>query len=85
MLVPYHTNFYFNISMGGRNGDNDAAVQEDSDLSKEMKSEELGCRGENRFKYRVPSTVTFSKLALKRGIAPARSLFLLRCPLSMEE
>lgn len=46
----------------------DSAFKEVSGLSKEIHLEEVVCGGENRFKYRLPGTVSFQNLVLKRGI-----------------
>jgi|TARA_B110000977_G_scaffold199338_1_gene286419 phage tail-like protein len=65
----YLTGFYYNLSFKGA----DAAFQEVSGISKEMSIEEVVGGGENRFKYRLPTTSSSQNLVLKRAMVPASS------------
>ena len=62
------TGFYFSVSLDGKSSSADAAFQEVSGLSKELQVEEVASGGENRFKYRLPTTTSFGNLVLKRGV-----------------
>ena len=62
------TGFYFSVSITGQSGKSDAAFQEVTGLSKTLHTEEVVSGGENRFKYRLPTQVSFENLTLKRGI-----------------
>jgi len=62
------TGFYFSVSITGQSGKSDAAFQEVTGLSKTLNTEEVVSGGENRFKYRLPTQVSFENLTLKRGI-----------------
>lgn len=65
----YPLSFFFQLSFKGE----DAAFQEVSGISKEYKMEEVGCGGENRFKYRLPTTQSSQNLVLKRALVPKNS------------
>lgn len=73
------TGFYFSLEFTGKGKGSDAAFQEVSGFSKELNVEEVVCGGENRFKYRLPSTTSFQNLVLKRGVALADSPLLGWC------
>ncbi|MEZ4873956.1 MAG: phage tail protein [Flavobacteriaceae bacterium] len=60
----YPVSFYFKLSFKGV----DAAFQEVSGISKELGVEEVVCGGENRFKYRLPTTTSGQNLVLKRAV-----------------
>lgn len=75
MSFELQTSFYFGVYVSGLAGV-DAAFQEVSGLSKELGTEDVVCGGENRFKYRLPTTTTFKNLVLKRGVTPTDSLLL---------
>jgi phage tail-like protein len=62
------TSFYFSVAFDQEGSAVDAAFQEVIGLSKEMGVEEVVSGGENRFKYRLPSQVSYPNLVLKRGI-----------------
>jgi len=62
------TGFYFSVSFSEQSGINDAAFSEVTGLSKTLKVDDVVSGGENRFKYRLPSGVSFENLTLKRGI-----------------
>lgn len=62
------TGFYFSFSITGQGTSSDAAFQEVTGLSKTLNVEEVASGGENRFKYRLPTQVSFENLTLKRGI-----------------
>ncbi len=65
--------FHFNLSFTGINSKIDFGFQEASGLDMEMGIEEVGCGGENRFKYRLPTVGKFNNLILKRGLVPKNS------------
>lgn len=73
------TGFYFNLAIAGQKSDTDAAFQEVSGLNKEINLEEVACGGENRFKYRLPTTSTYQNLVLKRGVTLDSSPLLKWC------
>ncbi|HTR00580.1 MAG TPA: phage tail protein [Candidatus Acidoferrum sp.] len=79
MADDYQTGFYFSLSFQGLSGDADAAFKEVSGINKELKVEEVGCGGENRFRYRLPNGTSFSNLVLKRGVSTAKSALLRWC------
>lgn len=78
------TNFYFSVAIDGAGTGMDAAFQEVSGLSKEVKTEELACGGENRFKFRVPSGTSFTNLILKRGVLSTGSKLLTWCAKTLD-
>lgn len=65
----YPVGFYFMLSFKGE----DAAFQEVSGISKELGIEEVVSGGENRFKYRLPTTSSSQNLVLKRALIPGGS------------
>ncbi len=65
----YPLGFYFMLSFKGE----DAAFQEVSGISKELGIEEVVSGGENRFKYRLPTTSSSQNLVLKRALVPGGS------------
>ncbi|NQY29147.1 MAG: phage tail protein [Flavobacteriaceae bacterium] len=65
----YPVNFHFELNYNGEK----IAFQEVSGISKEIKVEEFGSGGENRFKYRLPSMSSSQNLILKRAIIPGGS------------
>ncbi len=71
--------FYFSLSISGDNADVDCAFQEISGLAMNMSPEDVVCGGENRFKYRLPTTTTFENLVLKRGVVQTTSPLLEWC------
>ena len=78
-MPDFQTGFYFSLGIQGEPSDSDAAFQEASGLSAEMGVEEVVSGGENRFKYRLPSIVTYPNLVLKRGIAFVKSPLVAWC------
>ncbi|WP_323789882.1 phage tail protein [Psychroserpens sp.] len=77
----YPVSFYFELSFKGV----DAAFQEVSGISKEVSIEEVVCGGENRFKYRLPTTATSRNLVLKRALIPEGSELVDWCASSLDE
>lgn len=73
--TPYLVGFYFELSFPGE----DAAFQEVSGIAKELGVEEIVCGGENRFKYRLPTTASSQNLVLKRAIVPVGSQLITWC------
>lgn len=65
--------FHFNLSFTGIRSKIDFGFQEATGLDMEMGIEEVGCGGENRFKYRLPTVGKFNNLVLKRGLVPKNS------------
>jgi phage tail-like protein len=71
------TGFYFSLEFVGL--ENNVAFQEVSGFSKELHIDDVTCGGENRFKYRLPTTTTFQNLVLKRGVTLDNSPLLKWC------
>ena len=71
----YPVGFYFSLSFEGE----DAAFKEVSGISKELGVEEVASGGENRFKYRLPTTSSSKNLVLKRAIVPTGSKLITWC------
>lgn len=65
----YPVGFYFMLSLKGE----DAAFQEVAGIAKELGIEEVVSGGENRFKYRLPTTASSQNLVLKRALVPEGS------------
>lgn len=72
-MSDLQTSFYFSLSITGNDSSSDAAFQEASGLIAQMDTEDVVSGGENRFKYRLPSNVTYQNLVLKRGVAKEAS------------
>ncbi|MGZ5051479.1 MAG: phage tail protein [Methylobacter sp.] len=73
------TGFYFSLSFVGQVSGMDAAFQEVSGFSRELNVEEVVCGGQNRYKYRLPTTTTYQNLVLKRGVTLDTSLLIDWC------
>lgn len=71
--------FYFSLSFTGVSTALDASFKEASGISAEMNVEEVAEGGENRFKYRLPTTVKYSDLELKRGLITKTSALAIWC------
>jgi len=65
--------FYFRLSFDDIASSADASFKEVSGLTMEMDTEEITEGGNNLFKHRVPTSVKFSNLVLKRGLVPKDS------------
>lgn len=78
-ILDVLSGFYFSVDIGSGGSTSDAAFQEASGLSVHMTPEEVVCGGENRFKFRLPTTSTFENLVLKRGVTTAKSPLLSWC------
>lgn len=78
------TSFYFSLSISKEGNPSDAAFQEASGLSKEMGLEDVVSGGENRFKYRLPTNVTYPNLVLKRGIVMEYSPLIEWCQTTLD-
>ncbi|MDN3643361.1 phage tail protein [Lutimonas halocynthiae] len=65
--------FYFKLSFSGVSNSADAAFKEATGISMEMDTEEITEGGNNSYKHRVPTSVKFSNLVLKRGLVPQDS------------
>jgi len=69
--------FYFSVSLPGE--DENIGFQEISGISAQITTEEVASGGENRFIYRLPMATASPNLILKRGMAPANSVFMQWC------
>jgi len=78
------TGFYFSLRLPDDPTSADAAFQEVSGLAKEVGVEEVVSGGENRFKYRLPTGVSYQNLVLKRGILLRTSSLVKWCVESMD-
>jgi phage tail-like protein len=65
--------FYFRLSFNGLSGSVDTSFKEVSGISMEMDTEEIAEGGNNSFKHKVPTSVKFSNLVVKRGLVPKNS------------
>lgn len=65
----YAVCFYFVLLFKGEK----IAFQEISGISEELNTEEVVCGGENRFKYKLPTTTSGQNLVLKRALVPVSS------------
>ena len=71
--------FYFRLSFKGAASGSDASFKEVSGITMEMGTEEITEGGNNNFKHRVPTSVKFSNLVLKRGLVPKDSAVIQWC------
>jgi phage tail-like protein len=71
--------FYFRLSFSGASAATDASFKEVSGISMEMDTEEIAEGGNNNFKHRVPTSVKYSNLILKRGMVPKGSVVATWC------
>ncbi len=71
--------FYFQLSFSGVSGNVDTAFKEVSGLTMEMGVEEITEGDTNSFKHRVPTSVKFSNLVLKRGLVSKDSELIAWC------
>ena len=71
--------FYFKLSFGQGTSRVDQAFKEVSGLAMEMDTEEITEGGNNTFRHRVPTSVKFSNLVLKRGLVPKDSALISWC------
>lgn len=65
--------FYFRLSFDAVSSGEDASFKEVSGITMEMGTEEITEGGNNNYKHRVPTSVKFSNLVLKRGLVPKES------------
>ena len=65
--------FYFRVVFATTSGNSDTSFQEVSGISSEMDAEDYTEGGENRFVYKLPTTIKHGNLVLKRGIADKKS------------
>jgi len=63
--------FYFKVIFPGFNSD--TSFQDVSGISREMETEDVPEGGENGFVHRLPKSVKYQKLILKRGISTRKS------------
>jgi len=71
--------FYFRLSFDGVASGSDASFKEVSGITMEMGTEEITEGGNNNYKHRVPTSVKFSNLVLKRGLVPKDSVIVQWC------
>ncbi len=71
--------FYFKLSFDGDSSGVDASFKEVSGITMEMGTEEITEGGNNNYKHRVPTSVKFSNLVLKRGLVPKDSPIIQWC------
>lgn len=71
--------FYFKVVFAGFDEDSDASFQDVSGIGREMKTEDYSEGGENRFVHRLPKSVEYKKLVLKRGMATRKSELITWC------
>jgi phage tail-like protein len=65
--------FYFSLAFTGVNTTIDASFMEVSGMDVTIETEDYKESGENRFRHRLPTSISFSKLELKRGFVPKDS------------
>jgi phage tail-like protein len=75
--------FYFNVVIDN-NTNQDTSFQEVSGITAEIRTEEINEGGENRFVYKVPKSVQYPNLILKRGIATENSPLIQWCIQSIQ-
>jgi phage tail-like protein len=78
------TGFYFSVRVDGKGSANDAAFQEASGLSMEMKTEAVVSGGDKRSKHRLPAGTGSTNLVLKRGVAQVDSPLVEWCQMTLE-
>jgi len=71
--------FYFKVVFSGFDEDSDASFQDVSGISREMETEDVAEGGENGFVHRLPKSMKYQKLVLKRGIATRKSELVVWC------
>lgn len=71
--------FYFKVEFSGLPPDSDTSFQEVSGIGRDMKTEPYQEGGENGFVHRLPASVEYKQLVLKRGIAPKTSGLIIWC------
>lgn len=65
--------FYFRVVFAATSNSADTSFQEVSGIGSEMETEDLPEGGENRFVHRLPKSLKYPKLVLKRGVAEMNS------------
>lgn len=65
--------FYFKVNFSRFGNDSDTSFQEVSGIRQEMETEDVAEGGENGFVLRLPKSIKYPKLVLKRGIATKKS------------
>ncbi len=76
-MDDFYTGFYFDVAFLGLEGFEKMSFSEVSGLEKEIKTEEVTCGGENRFKYKLPLGSSSPNLVLKGGVSKTESLLAL--------
>ncbi|WP_420590818.1 phage tail protein [Bacterioplanoides sp.] len=72
-MPDFLSGFYFTVQALDPVNFFEADFKEISGLEKEMKTEEVVCGGENRFKYKLPSGSSYNNLILKRAVVSKSS------------
>lgn len=76
--------FYFKVVFSGLGEDSDTSFQDVSGIGREMKTEDYSEGGENGFVHRLPKSVEYKKLVLKRGVATKSSGLITWCNTVLE-
>jgi len=71
--------FYFQLSLINTPGEDEVFFKEISGITMEMGTEEIAEGGNNNFEHRVPTTLKYSNLVLKRGLASKDSELVIWC------
>lgn len=77
MEIDFSPGFYFSLSISG--DVEKAAFQEVSGISMEIGTEEVSEGGFEHYVHRLPATVKYSNLVLKRGIVAKESKLVFWC------
>ncbi len=83
MSVYPLVSFYFSVAISGAGGI-DSAFAEASGFGAEREVEEVVEGGENRYVHRLPKTVKYGNLVLKRGFVGRSTALFAWCKQSME-
>ncbi|WP_410007013.1 phage tail protein [Aequorivita nionensis] len=71
--------FYFQLILTNTSGKEEVIFKEISGITMEMGVEEITEGGNNNFKHRVPTSLKYTNLVLKRGLASKDSEVVLWC------
>lgn len=77
--------FFFKVVFPGYEDGSDTSFQDVSGIGREMKTEEVPEGGENRFVHRLPKSMSYKNLVLKRGIANRKSGLVEWCRTVLED
>ena len=76
--------YYFSLSFSDVTGQTEASFKEVSGISNEIPIEETKEGGVNSFKHRLPGTIKYSNLELKRGLISKDSALFNWCKATVE-